>query len=292
MKLRLLLSALLALSFVVVGAAAQSRGPSKGTLVLTGGDFGRGVVERFVTLAGGPDANIVYIPSASTGMKLPSGFSYEPPDSDAPDARTREFERELAKLFGVRRVTVIHTKSRRTADSAEFVAPLKQAQAVWLGPGNAGRYVSFFGGTRTERELAAVLRRGGVIGGNSAGAIIQGSFIVRGRPDKPVLMARGHERGFGYLRNVAVNPHLTEARREGELVNVLDAHPELLGVGIDEKAAVVVRGDQFEVIGEGRVAVYDDRRHDANWYYWLTPGDAFDLRRRTKLQAPKPATTP
>lgn len=285
--------ALLPLLLVACCAAAlkaQSGGPERGALVLTGGDFGKGVAERFVSLAGGPEANFFYVPSASSGIRLPSGFIYEPPDADTPAPDTREFEQELAKLFGVRRVTVLHTKSRRTADSESFVAPLRRANGVWLGPGNAGRYVSFFGGTRTEREIRAVLKRGGVVGGNSAGAIIQGSFIVRGRPDKPVLMARGHERGFGFLDNVAVNPHLTEAKRENELVNVLDAHPKLLGIGLDEKAAIVVRGDVFEVIGEGRAAVYDNKRYGANWYYWLAPGEMFDLRRRVRQPAVKPAT--
>src|SRR5436309_2333836 len=82
-----------------------------------------------------------------------------------------------------------------------------------------------------------------------AGGIIQGSFIVRGRPDKPLLMAKGHTRGFGFLKGVVVDPHLTEQKRESELVNVMDAHPELLGIGMDENAAIVVRGDGFKVEG-------------------------------------------
>ena len=61
--------------------------------------------------------------------------------------------------------------------------------------------------------------------GTSAGAIIQGSFLVRGRPDKPLLMAPGRTTGFGFLKNVAINPHLTSAKRDAELINVADAHP-------------------------------------------------------------------
>jgi cyanophycinase len=110
--------------------------------------------------------------------------------------------------------------------------------------------------------LEALLARGGVIFGSSAGAIIQGSYIVRGRPDKPLLMAAGHERGFGFLKNVAINPHLTQAKRDNELINVVDAHPEILGIGIDEDAALVVRGNRFEVIGAGRVAIYDNQRRE------------------------------
>ena len=76
---------------------------------------------------------------------------------------------------------------------------------------------------------------------------------------------------------MAIDPHLTEAKRDYELINVVDAHPEILGIGIDEPAALVVEGNRFEVIGTGRVAIYDNHPHAGAWYYWLNPGDRFDL---------------
>jgi cyanophycinase len=91
------------------------------------------------------------------------------------------------------------------------------------------------------------------------------------------------------LKNVVVNPHLVVARREDELVNVLDAHPELLGIGIDERTAILVRGKQFEVLGDSKVAIYDNRRHENRWYYWLAPGAVFDLRTRAVVTAGKSA---
>jgi cyanophycinase len=284
---RILLLALL----LLLAASAQSRAqtpsaPSRGTLIAVGGDAQFGT-DRFVALAGGPDANFVYIPTAASSIRLPSGFIYDPPNSDTPAADTREFEQELCKLFGVKRITVLHTRNRRTANSSSFVEPLRRANGVWLGAGNAGRLADTYLDTLTLREIEGVLARGGVVGGTSAGAIIQGTYIVRGRPDKPLLMARGHERGFGFLKDVAIDPHLTEQKREAELVNVIDAYPQLLGIGIDEKAAIVVQGEQFEVIGEGRVAIYDNQKHGSTWYYWLSPGDKFDLRTRKKAQ-PKP----
>ena len=80
-------------------------------------------------------------------------------------------------------------------------------------------------------------------------------------------MARGRDRGFGFLKEVAINPHLTSAKRDAELVNVVDAHPNLLGLGIDDDAALIVQGEPFEIIGTGRVAVYDNVRHPDGWYY-------------------------
>ena len=287
MGFRMLRAMLFTVSVASILIAQTSSGPQKGALVLTGGSFGKGVIERFVTLAGGPDANFVYIPTASSGIKLDSGFIYIPPDTDTPAANTREFEQELCKMFGIKRITVLHTRNRDTSNSESFVEPLRKANGVWLSPGNAGRLANAYLDTLTYREIEAVLKRSGVVGGNSAGAIIQGSYTVRGRPDKPLLMAKGHERGFGFLKSVAINPHLTEAKRDAELVNVIDTYPELLGIGIDEKAAIQVQDDRFEVFGEGRVAIYDNKKHGGNWYYWLSPGDKFDLRSRTAQMSSK-----
>jgi cyanophycinase len=279
-----LVMALLILLCVPGSLCAQvSSGPAKGNLVVSGGDPGPGVLARFVALAGGPDANFVYVPTAASSLRLPSGFIYDPPNSETPAANTQAFENELAKMFGVKHVTVLHTRDRNTANSEAFVALLRKANGVWLSSGNPGRFASAYLDTLTQKEIKAVLARGGVVGGNSAGAIIQGSYTVRGRPDKPILMAKGHERGFGFLENVAINPHLTESMRDAELVNVVDAYPNLLGIGIDEKAALVVTGDRFEVIGEGRVAIYDNKKHGGNWYLWLKIGDRFNLRTRSVL---------
>jgi len=264
-----------------VTIAHTSNGLEKGTLILTGGDLETGLKE-FVTLAGGPEANIVYIPTAASSLILPSGLIWSL-NTDQLPANTPEFKAELCKMFGIKNITILHTRSRKIANSEGFVNPLRSAHGVWISGGNAGRLSQAYLDTLTQRELEAVLRRGGVIGGNSAGAIIQGSYTIRGNPNKPVLMAKGSERGFAFLTNVAVNPHLSEAMRQNELVTILDNHPNLLGIGIDEKAAIIVTGDRFQVIGNGRVAIYDNTKHDNNWYYWLERGESFDLRTRSKL---------
>jgi len=267
--------------FVALSLAQVSSGPARGTLILTGGDQETGLKE-FVELAGGPDANIVYIPTAASSLRLPSGLIWEWLYTDELPANTPEFKAELCRMFGIKSITILHTRNRKIANSEDFVKPLRSAQGVWISGGNAGRLSEAYLDTLTQRELEAVLRRGGVIGGNSAGAIIQGSYTIRGNPNKPVLMAKGSERGFAFMRSVAVNPHLSEAMRQNELVTIVDVHPKLLGIGIDEKAAIVVTGDRIKVIGKGRVAIYDNTKHGGNWYYWLENGDKFNMRTRAK----------
>jgi cyanophycinase len=255
-------------------SAEPKVGPVRGSLLIHGGGpLSPEIIERFLALAGGPDAEFVLIPTASEAETLD----------------TKRLGESWAKTFGVPHVTVLHTRDRAEADTEAFVAPLKKAGGVWFGGGRQWRLVDSYLGTRTQREIEAVLARGGAIGGSSAGATIQGSYLVRGaRVGNHIMMAPGYEQGFGYLRGVAIDQHLIARRRVEDLVAVIDAHPELLGLGIDEPAAVVVQGDRLEVIGKGVVGIYDGKDHDGKRYYFLAPGERFDLkdRRRTLEVSP------
>src|ERR1044072_9144409 len=143
-----------------VAIAHTSNGVEKGTLILTGGDLETGLKE-FVTLAGGPDANIVYIPTAASSLIMPSGLIWEWLYTDELPANTPEFKAELCKMFGIKTITILHTRSQKIANSEDFVKPLRKAQGFWISGGNAGRLSEAYLNTLTQRELEAVLRRGG-----------------------------------------------------------------------------------------------------------------------------------
>src|SRR5439155_20706040 len=81
---------------------------------------------------------------------------------------------DWARSLGVSHITLMHTTSRTEADDERFVRPLREATGVWLPGGEAGRLLVSYLGTRTERELLALVARGGVIGGTSAGALVWG----------------------------------------------------------------------------------------------------------------------
>jgi cyanophycinase len=238
---------------------AQATGPARGSLlVIGGGNLGAEILNRFIALAGGPDTPVVYIPTA--------GDAQDYPQSHASAAFLRK--------AGCKNVTVLHTRDRAVADSETFVAPLRNAGGIFFGGGRQWRLVDAYLGTLAQREFEAVLARGGVIAGSSAGATIQGSYLVRGaREGNHIMMAPGYERGFGYLKNAAIDQHLLKRNREKDLVAVVNRHPQLLGIGIDENTAVVVEGNRAEVIGASKVAIY---RHGRG-YFFLSPGDRFDL---------------
>ena len=147
--------------------------------------------------------------------------------------------------------------------------------------------------TKVHEALREVLERGGVIGGSSAGATILGSYLVRGDTRTNTIMMGDHEEGFGLLRGVGVDQHLLRRNRQFDLIDVVRARPDLLGIGIDEDTAIVVRGDRFEVIGRSYVAIYDHERllDSGGLFYLLAPGDAYDLATREAYR-PRPALGP
>ena len=258
--------------------AAQQVGPASGSLVLVGGSMQDAViVERFLELAGGEDAPLVLIPTAGGGESYDRTWPGAGPFLAA----------------GARRLTVLHTTDRHTANTEAFVEPLRHARGVWFGGGRQWRLADAYLHTRVHEVLREVLDRGGVIGGSSAGATILGSYLVRGDTRTNTIMMGDHEEGFGLLRGVGVDQHLLRRNRQFDLIEVIRARPDLLGIGIDEDTAIVVQGDRFEVIGQSYVAIYDHERllDSGGLFYLLAPGDAYDLATREAYR-PRPALGP
>ena len=97
------------------------------------------------------------------------------------------------KQIGVKNITVLHAKNRHVADSDSFVAPLLNAKGVWFGGGRQWRLVDAYKDTKTEKMFREVLKKGGVIGGSSSGATIQGSYLARGDTKNNQIMTGDHE---------------------------------------------------------------------------------------------------
>lgn len=269
--MRVLTRLLFAFVLLVVGftpeIAAQEIGPANGSLVVVGGGMrDPAILERFIELAGGPRAPIVVIPTAGGGDEY---------DEFYPGL-------QMFHDLGAFNLTVLHTNDPEVADSEAFVGAIQEANGVWFPGGRQWRLADAYLGTRTEVALWSLLDRGGVIGGSSAGATIQGSYLVRGDTRTNTIMMGDHEVGFGFLKNTAIDQHVLRRNRHFDLIPVIEAHPELLGIGLDENTAIVVQGDRFEVIGESYALIYDNRSTvgGGGRFYFLAPGDRFDLATR------------
>ena len=272
------------LSAQVNAQEATEYGPPNGTLVIAGGGSmdGTGIVERFIELGGGAEAGrFVIVPSA--------GGNY---DRDG-TVRVYEEDRVLGswRERGLRNVSMLHTHDAGIAETAEFVTELEQATAVWFIGGRQWNIVDSYAGTRTYDEFHKVLERGGVIGGSSAGATIQGEFLVRGdTTGSQIVMTdeENHQRGFEFLRKSAIDQHINTRNRWDHIIPVIDQQRHLLGIGLSEGTAIIVTGDTFEVVGKWMVAVHDNTRAYQPWekpYFVLAPGDVYDMKAR-RIVAP------
>jgi cyanophycinase len=236
----------------------------RGALVLVGGGrIPSDVVARFAALAGGSKAKVVLVPGA-----MPAGDG----GGEEPFAR-------LLKAAGVVDVRTLPCRHPREV-TKEALAVLADATAVWFGGGRQWRLVDAFDGTDAVAACRDVLARGGVIGGTSAGATIQGEFLVRGNPlGNAEMWCAGYDRGFGFLPGVAVDQHFVARNREADLRGLIALVPKYVGLGLDEGTAAVVQGAVLEVIGPSTVAIFDARRGDAAKLAatWLRAGDRWDL---------------
>src|SRR5205823_10371724 len=103
-----------------------------------------------------------------------------------------------------------------------FQEPLREAKGVWFSGGRQWRFVDAYEGTLCEKLFHDVLKRGGAIGGSSAGATIQGAYLCRGNPLGNLdIMAEGYERGFGFLPGTAIDQHFFKRNRLGDMQNLV-----------------------------------------------------------------------
>jgi cyanophycinase len=253
-------------------------GPAKGTLIIVGGGSmdGTGIVEKFIQIAGGPNKKFVIVPTAG-GNKNDDGSVRAYDEAQIVGSWLKR---------GLKNVKMLHTPDSKVADTEAFVKDLKEADAVWFNGGRQWNIVDSYANTLTYREFHKVLERGGVIGGSSAGATIQGEYLVRGDTSGPDVMMTAepaHQEAFKFLRKVAIDQHINTRNRWDHLIPVIQKYPKFLGIGLSEATAIIVKRDSFEVMGAWKVAVHDNTRLYQPWekpYFVLSTGDVYNMKTR------------
>jgi cyanophycinase len=259
-------------------APATEYGPAKGTLMIVGGGNtdNTGIMEKFIELGGGPDGKFIIVPTAG-GNKNQDG-------TVRPYKEEQVIQGWLKR--GLKNVKMLHTHDPKVADTEDFVKDLRQATAVWFNGGRQWNIVDSYAGTLTYKEFHKVLERGGVVGGSSAGATIQGEYLVRGDTTGPNVMMTAepnHQKAFEFLRRTAIDQHINARNRWDDLIPVIKKWPNLLGIGLSEGTAIVVRGDTFEVMGKWKVAIHDSTALRQPWekeFFVLSPGDTYNMKTR------------
>jgi cyanophycinase len=181
--------------------------------------------------------------------------------SENPTESARLWGEDFA-LAGVRDIHFPRVKRGSERLDRELAARIEDAAAIFLGGGNQMRLVAELSGSRAGEALKALSARGGVVCGTSAGAAALTSLTMAGGEidEEGNLVEQYLGPGFGLLDfETIVDTHFSQRRRLQRLFVVVAGNPELLGLGIDEDTALVVRGHLGEVVGAGGVTFVDGR---------------------------------
>jgi cyanophycinase len=249
----------------------------------------RQILARFISLAGGNDAKIVVISTASS----------------LGDEAT-ELYLSLFRQMGVTDVRGMRPLVREDANDPRLVSMLDDATAVFMTGGNQLRLSSVIGGTALGRALTERHRRGAVVAGTSAGASAIASHMVAFGTSgaTPKQRMTQMSAGLGLLPGVLIDQHFEQRNRIGRLLALVAQSPALVGLGIDEDtAALVSPGGVLEVIGKGSVTILDPANIQTDAYevkrhrpimlsgvilHSLSSGYRFDLRKRKLLPPLRP----
>ncbi|GAB3263214.1 cyanophycinase [Nocardioides dilutus] len=251
----------------------------------------RRILKEFAAAAGGLDARIAVIPTAS---------SLGPEIVDVYDA--------LFRAEGAAEVTEVRPQSREEASSDGLVKRIEDATGIFMTGGNQLKLSAVICGTPVGDAIVAAHRRGVVVAGTSAGASIQSSHMVAfgvggATPKQRMTQVAA---GLGLLRSTVIDQHFDQRNRYGRLLMIVSQSPSLLGLGVDEDtAAVVETQDELDgpheilrVVGRGAVTVMDPAQMVTNAYeakrsvpilasgvvlHVLPDGSRFDLTTRTLL---------
>jgi cyanophycinase len=251
----------------------------------------RQILARFVALAGGRDARIAVISTAS-----------------ALGEEATELYRSLFRAMGVREVRGLRPLTREEADDPRLCGLLEDATAIFMTGGNQLRLASVIGGTLLGRTIIERHEHGTVVAGTSAGASAMSDYMVSFGTSGATPKQRMSQlsAGLGLLPGVIVDQHFEQRNRIGRLLALVAQSPALLGMGVDEDTAALIRpSGVLEVIGKGSVTILDPAHLRTDAYevkrhrpimvsgvvlHSLPSGYRFDLRRRRVLAPLRPMT--
>jgi cyanophycinase len=219
---------------------------TRGWIVPIGGaenkENDRHILERFIRVSGGENADIVVIPTASRMHE--TGPRYE----------------KLFNELGAAQVTVMDFDTRRDCQEAGRLRRIEEATGIFFTGGNQLRLSTLLGGTPVAKLIRSRNARGVTVGGTSAGASILSEHMIA-FGDEGSSVISGSVRlapGLGLTNRFIIDQHFRQRDRLGRLITALAYNPFAVGIGLDEDTAAFIGPDEIiEVEGSGGVTVVD-----------------------------------
>jgi cyanophycinase len=226
---------------LVVTVAVQSlvgqAGPGP-LIVVGGGGTTPAILAKALEASGGPAARVAVLPQAS---ELP----------DTGETSAKAWLEAGAK----------EARSVAFGDRAAARTVIEHATLIWMPGGDQNRFMKAIAGTGLDDLIRQRHQAGVAVGGTSAGAAVLSAAMMTGEADLKSLTTGTTElaKGLGLWPEVIVDQHFLKRQRGNRLISAVLDHPTLVGIGIDEQTAVVVRGETFAVVGASAVVVVDAR---------------------------------
>lgn len=221
---------------------------TRGNLIIIGGAEDKEekceILKKVIEMSGGKDSKIVVMTTATEHPK-----------------EVGNLYRSIFKKLGVKEINVVNIDCRHDASIDGYVHALETASCIFFTGGDQLRITSLLGGTEAYEALHNAYSNGALIVGTSAGASAMSSnMIVTGEDDDaPKYCTLKMAPGLGLLNEVIIDQHFAQRGRIGRLLVAVAQNPHMLGVGIDEDTAIIVKGESFEVIGSQSVTVVDGK---------------------------------
>lgn len=207
----------------------------------------------------------------------------------------------LFRGLGVKHVDVVDVMQREDAFAEASLRKVDAADAIFFTGGDQLNITSLMGGTPLHNKLYERLKEGILIVGTSAGAaMMSSSMIISGKSDSPPRVG-GVEiaPGMDMIPDTIIDSHFSQRGRHGRLLTAVAHYPQVLGIGIDERTAIIKQNGKFTVIGDGTVTIVDGskmrhtdlpyRKDDENvgmfgiTVHVLPSGYSFDVKERTPI---------
>mgnify|MGYP000869964854 CR=1 FL=1 len=233
---------------------------AKGTLIPIGGNEDKGIEENelytlefidegilfhVVKEAGGIDANIVVIPTASS-MPVEVGENYL----------------EAFQSLGCENVTVLDIRNKTDSEKEESIRLIKSANCIMFSGGNQSKITDKIGGTTIHNILLDryANEKGFVIAGTSAGAMCMANEMIAGGSATEAFIkgAVTMYKGLELIPELIVDTHFIKRGRFGRQSEAIAKFPNLVGIGLAEDTGMIIKnGTNCTVIGSGMVIVFD-----------------------------------
>ena len=226
--------------------------------------IGEGILSHLVREAGGKDAEIIIIPTASS----------------IPDEVITAYL-EAFKLLGCTNLFPMDIRDRSQSDDPLYLEKMQSASAVLFSGGDQSKITSKIGGTRLhEIMLDRYQNERFVLAGTSAGAMCMSTEMITGGNTTEAFRKGvvGMGTGMGFTPSLIIDSHFIQRGRFGRLTEAVAKFPDLIGIGLAEDTGLIIRNnDEFQVIGSGMVIIFDGRKLEHNNEAILKEGCAMTL---------------